>query len=79
MNLTSGKPAKRVRIYVNDSDHIGIFPLPQRIVELLRRHNAAGATVFRGGIGFGTSGLIHTPSHKLCRPWSRRVLVGRWL
>ena len=60
MNLTSGKQAKRVRIYVNESDHIGAFPVPLRIVEFLRRHNAVGATVFRGGVGFGSSGRIHT-------------------
>ena len=59
MNLTSGKPAKRVRFYVNESDHIGAFPLPARIIEVLRRHDAAGATVVRGGVGFGSSGRIH--------------------
>jgi len=60
MNLTSGKQAKRVRFYVNESDHIGAFPVPMRIIEVLRRHNAAGATVLRGGVGFGSSGRIHT-------------------
>ncbi len=60
MHLTSGKQAKRVRFYVNESDHIGAFPLPMRIIEVLRRHNAAGATVLRGGVGFGSSGRIHT-------------------
>jgi CBS domain-containing protein/PII-like signaling protein len=60
MNLTAGKPAKRVRFYINESDHVGAFPLPMRLIEVLRRHNAAGATMLRGGIGFGSSGRIHT-------------------
>jgi PII-like signaling protein len=60
MNLTSGKQAKRVLIYINESDRIGASPLPLRLVEFLRRHNAAGATVLRGGVGFGSSGRIHT-------------------
>ena len=60
MNLTSGKQAKRVRFYLNESDQIGSLPLATRIIEVLRRHNAAGATVLRGAVGFGSSGRIHT-------------------
>jgi CBS domain-containing protein len=60
MHLISGQQAKRVRIYINESDQTGMFPSPMRIVEFLRKHNAAGATVLRGGAGFGGSGRIHT-------------------
>lgn len=49
-----------LRIFVGeDDDHDG-RPLYQAIVELLRREGLAGATVFRGIMGFGASSLIHT-------------------
>lgn len=60
MNPSTSKSAKRVRIYINESDQTGTFPSPTRLLEFLRKRNAAGATVLRGGAGFGASGRIHT-------------------
>jgi PII-like signaling protein len=52
--------AKRVRIYLEEDDRIGHRPAHRAIVELLREHQAAGASVFRGLEGFGGSGVVHT-------------------
>jgi CBS domain-containing protein len=53
--------AKRVRIYVNEGDRIGHRPAPMALLELLRRENTQGATVFRAVAGFGAAGAIHVP------------------
>lgn len=53
-------PAKRVRIYVNEGDHIGHQPAHLAILELLRQEGAAGGTVLRAMEGFGGPGQIHT-------------------
>jgi CBS domain-containing protein len=51
--------AKRVRIYVNEGDRIGMRPAHLAIVEFLRRENTQGATVIRAIEGFGSTGQIH--------------------
>src|SRR3990172_10226177 len=60
---TLGK-AKRVRIYVNEDDTVHGKPLHHAILDLLRRENAQGATVFHGIEGFGPAGRVHV-SHLL--------------
>lgn len=56
-NVTDGK---LLRIFVGeDHEHDG-RPLYQAIIELLRREGLAGATVFRGIMGFGRSSIVHT-------------------
>jgi PII-like signaling protein len=52
--------ARRVRIYLEEDDRVGHKPAHLAIVELLRRHEAAGASVFRGLEGFGGSRVVHT-------------------
>jgi hypothetical protein len=52
--------AKRVRIYLEENDRVGHRPAHAAIVELLRAEKAAGASVFRGLEGFGSSGVVHT-------------------
>jgi PII-like signaling protein len=52
--------AKRVRIYLEENDRIGHRPAHLAVVELLREQEAAGASVFRGLEGFGSSGVVHT-------------------
>jgi PII-like signaling protein len=52
--------AKRVRIYLEENDRVGHRPAHLAVVELLRRSEAAGASVFRGLEGFGSSGVVHT-------------------
>ncbi len=54
--------AKRVTIFIGESDRWHHQPLHTAIVEMLRREGAAGATVARGIEGFGKNSRIHTAS-----------------
>jgi PII-like signaling protein len=54
--FTSGK---LLRIFVDDNDRAGTSPLYAEIVEFLRQHGMAGATVFRGIQGFGGHAVMH--------------------
>lgn len=49
-----------MRIHVGESDKHDGKPLYQAIVETLRAQGFAGATVFRGTMGFGASATIHS-------------------
>lgn len=51
-----------VRIFVGESDRYDGKPLFQAIVEKARAAGVAGATVFRGIIGYGANSRIHTAS-----------------
>jgi PII-like signaling protein len=52
-----------MRIHIGESDRWEDRPLYEAIVELLRREHFAGATVFRGILGFGaTARKIHRSS-----------------
>ena len=52
--------AKRVRVYIGESDQWHGTPLFTAIVERCRREGFAGATVLRGIEGFGAHSRIHT-------------------
>jgi PII-like signaling protein len=52
--------AKRVRVYIGESDQWHGKPLFTAIVERCRREGYAGATVLRGIEGFGAHSRIHT-------------------
>ncbi len=54
-----------MRIHVGEGDRHHGRPLYQAIVEHLRARGLAGATVFRGVMGFGASATIH--SHRVLR------------
>ena len=65
--LRSGGPSDEargtgllVRIYLGESDQWHGRPLYQAIVEHLRRHGLAGATVLRGIEGFGAKQHLHS-------------------
>lgn len=49
-----------MRIHIGESDKHDGKPLYQQIVQLLRARHYAGATVFRGIMGFGAMSKIHT-------------------
>ena len=51
--------AKLMRIYIGESDKWHGKPLHDAIVESLRAHDIAGATVYRGICGFGAHSRIH--------------------
>ncbi|MEA4856562.1 MAG: DUF190 domain-containing protein [Solidesulfovibrio sp.] len=49
-----------LRVYCGESDRTDGRPVHEVLVELARRHGAAGATVLRGVLGFGAGSLVHT-------------------
>jgi CBS domain-containing protein len=51
--------ARRIRIYVKESDLIGHKPAPYALLDWLRREGAAGATMIRATAGVGTSGHLN--------------------
>jgi hypothetical protein len=52
--------ARRVRVYIGESDQWHGMPLFTAIVERCRREGLAGATVLRGIEGYGAHSRIHT-------------------
>ncbi|MCX7798824.1 MAG: DUF190 domain-containing protein [Fimbriimonadales bacterium] len=54
--------AKAVAIYIGESDLWKGRPLYAAIVEEAKKLGMAGATVFRGTMGFGANSRIHTAS-----------------
>ncbi len=59
-DLSLQKKAKRLRIYISEKDRWRGNSLDVALVETLREKGIAGATVFRGIIGYGAHSLIHT-------------------
>lgn len=49
-----------MRIHLGERDQLQHRPLYQAIVELLRARHFAGATVYRGIMGFGASARLRT-------------------
>ena len=49
-----------MRVHIGERDRFRGKPLYAAIVELLRRKGYAGATVYRGIMGFGASSTVHT-------------------
>ena len=54
--------ATLLRIFIGESDHYKGKPLYMHIIEMLKAEGIAGATVFRGIMGYGKHSLIHTTS-----------------
>jgi PII-like signaling protein len=52
--------AKLLRIFVGESDKAGKVPVYEKIVIKARKEELAGATVYRGIMGFGGHSVIHT-------------------
>jgi PII-like signaling protein len=51
--------AKMMRIYIGEADKWQDKPLHQALVEAMRANDIAGATVYRGILGYGAHGHIH--------------------
>ncbi|HEY1655689.1 MAG TPA: DUF190 domain-containing protein [Candidatus Tumulicola sp.] len=51
--------AKLVRIFLGESDRWKGQPLYVAIVEAMRKEGLAGATVFKGVLGFGAHSVVH--------------------
>ncbi len=52
--------AKLIRIFIGENDLIHHIPVYEKIVQEARKAHLAGATVFKGVMGFGKSSIIHT-------------------
>jgi len=52
--------AKLLRIFVGENDKSGHIPVYERIVLSARENGLAGATVFKGIMGYGGRSRIHT-------------------
>jgi PII-like signaling protein len=57
--ITTG-PAKKLTIYLEETDTAHGRPVYEVILEILFRHQAAGASIFRGMAGFGGEHKLHT-------------------
>lgn len=53
--------AKLLRIYIGEDDRWEDEPLHEAIVKKLRMMDIAGATVYRGVIGYGAQNRVHRP------------------
>lgn len=54
------RDSKLLRIFVGDSDKVGAIPVYEKIVLEAKKIGLAGATVFKGFMGFGQSSRLHT-------------------
>lgn len=54
------KEAKLLRIFVGESDKHHLVPVYEKIVLRAREEGLAGATVFKGIMGYGGKSRIHT-------------------
>lgn len=53
-------PARRLTVFIGESDHFQHHSLTSEIVERARKAGLAGCSVFRGIEGFGGTGHLHT-------------------
>jgi PII-like signaling protein len=58
--MTLHGPARRITIFIGESDRYHHKPLYAEIVHRAHQRGLAGASVFRGIEGFGASSRIHT-------------------
>ena len=52
--------ARRLTVFVGESDHFHHHSLAAEIVDRARRAGLAGCSVFRGTAGFGATGHVHS-------------------
>lgn len=53
-------PAKKLSIYVDESDKAGGIPVYEALIKLCYRKKISGVSVFRGVAGYGSDGVLHT-------------------
>jgi PII-like signaling protein len=58
--MTATSDAKLLRLFIGESDEHAGRPLHEAIVLKAREMGIAGATVFRGALGYGRSSRLHT-------------------
>lgn len=52
--------AKLLRIFLGENDKVSHMPVYEKIVIEARKNNLAGATVYKGIMGFGGNSRIHS-------------------
>ena len=52
--------AQLLRIFIGENDKIGPINVYEKLVILARENKLAGATVYKGIMGFGSTSVIHT-------------------
>jgi PII-like signaling protein len=72
--LTKGK-AKKLTVFVTESDTRHGRPVFQILVEMAHKHGLAGATVTRGLMGYGAGGTVHTAHPDLASKLPVRVEI----
>ena len=60
-------PGRMMRVFVGENDQHDGRPVYELIVQRLRDLDVAGATVYRGVLGYGAAGRVHRGGHL---PWS---------
>ena len=58
--MVKSGPAKKLTIYVDETDKVHGKPVYEAVLEILAQRKIAGASVFRGVAGYGSSGKLHT-------------------
>jgi PII-like signaling protein len=58
--MKSNIETSRMRIYVSSTDKVENKPVYESIIYKAKQAGIAGATAFRGVMGFGASSVIHT-------------------
>ncbi|MBW6491746.1 MAG: DUF190 domain-containing protein [Lentimicrobium sp.] len=58
--MENNSEAVRLRIYISNTDKFRHTLLSETLVFAARRYGLAGATVIKGGMGFGSSSVIHS-------------------
>jgi PII-like signaling protein len=53
-------PAKKLTIYIDESDKINGKPVYEVLLDIFYKRNIAGASVFRGIEGYGSDRRFHT-------------------
>jgi PII-like signaling protein len=54
------RPAKKLTIYVDETDKIKGKPVYEAVMEIFFKNRAAGVSVFRGVAGYGGHRVFHT-------------------
>ncbi len=67
--------AKMMRIFLSEGDKWGGEPLYEQIVKTLRMMDIAGATVYRGILGYGAKGHTHR-SHLINVPHNLPLMIA---
>lgn len=57
--VTKG-PAKKLTIYVDETDKSGGKPVYEVLIAMFYRKKISGVSVFKGAAGYGSDGVFHT-------------------